>query len=132
MFVSDDLSHSPCSVLLTKNLLRLKLKAIRCGVWFRVLNRVNRVLIDLAIKVTDRIRSPKLAGVILALVRKLTDAFESRVSRAVKYIGVPLARRVSSLAQKWGNRYAENWASDMGFARYLAIMSINDRSLGSS
>ena len=130
--INNGAKRFPCSMLLTKNLLRLRLKAIRCRVWFKVLSRVNRVLIDLAIEMTDRIRSRSLAKVVLALVQKLTDALESRVSRAVKFVGVPLARKVSLLGQEWGNRDAQRWASDMSFARFLAIMSINDPCLGSS
>ena len=130
MSISDGAKRFPCSMLLTKNLLRLKLEAIRCRVWFRVLSRVNRVLIDLSIRMKDRIRSRTLAKVILALVEKLTDALESAVSRSVKCIGVPLARKASLLGQKWGNRDAQRWASDMSFARFLAIMSINNPCLG--
>jgi hypothetical protein len=132
MSISDGAKRFPCSMLLTKNLLRLRLKAIRCRVWFRVLSRVNRALIDLAIRMTDRIRSRSLARVVLALVQKLTDALESRVSRAVKSFGVPLACRLSLLGQKWGNREAKRWASDVSFARFLAVMSLNDPRVGSS
>ena len=46
------------SVLLYKQqLVRLRLKAILAGVWFRALPRIDRVLVDLTVKVASSIRS---------------------------------------------------------------------------
>lgn len=107
-------------------LLKLKLRAMRAGVWFRALRRIDRALIDLAIRVVSNVRSIILARSILALVRKLDGIMENRVSRAVREVGFPLARKFSLSAQKWGNASAESWASDLPFARFLAVIYIND------
>ena len=48
-----------------KQLVQMKIKAIRAGVWFKALPRIDRVLIDLTIKVADNIRSISLAKSIL-------------------------------------------------------------------
>ena len=106
-------------------LLKLKAKAMRAGVWFRVLSRIDRVLVDLTIKVAGTVRSSTLAKNILTVIRKLASVMESRFLRAVKEIGVPLARRLGLIAQKWGNTTAKNWESDEEFVRYLAAMSLN-------
>jgi len=58
----------------------LKLKAKRTGVWFKALTNLDRVLIDLVIKVVDRVRSVKLATSLSAVVRKLEEALENRIS----------------------------------------------------
>ena len=110
-------------------LLKLKLKAMRSGVWFRVLPRIDRVLVDLTIKVAGTVRSFTLAKNILAVIRKLESAMESRFRWAVKEIGFSIARRLGLIAQKWGNRAAKNWESDLGFAKYLAAMSLNEPKL---
>ena len=56
----------------------LKLKAKRTGVWFKALTNLDRVLIDLVIKVVDRVRSVKLAKSLSTVVRKLEEALENR------------------------------------------------------
>jgi hypothetical protein len=115
-----------CFTLRKEKLLKLKLKAIRCGVWFRALSRIDRVLVDLTIKVADRVRSFTLAKILFSVVRKLEDAFEGRVFRVLRDVGLPLARKLSLFAQNWGNSFAKNWASDTSFARFLAIMHLNN------
>ena len=112
---------------LTKGrLLKLNLKAVRCNVWFRALSRIDRALIDSVIKVVNGVRSFKLAKILLSVVEKLEDALENRFLNALKEIGFPLARKLSLSAQKWGNKSARNWAFDLSFARFLAIMYINN------
>jgi hypothetical protein len=110
-------------------LLKLKLKAMRSGVWFRGLRRIDRVLVDLTIKVADTVRSFTLAKNILTVVRKLESIMESRFLRAVREIGFPTARKLCLMAQKWGNVNAKKWRYDVGFAKYLAAMSFNEPKL---
>jgi len=112
---------------LTKGrLLKLKWKAIRCNIWFRALSRIDRALIDSVIKVVNEVRSFTLAKILLSVVEKLEDALENRFLNALKEIGFPLARKLSLSAQKWGNKSARNWAFDLSFARFLAMMYINN------
>jgi hypothetical protein len=106
-------------------LIKLKLRAMRSGAWFRVLSRIDRVLFDLTIKVAHCIRSGVLAKSIFSITRKLEGFLETKLERAIREIGFPAARKLSLFAQKWGNRTAEEWASDFGFARYLAVMKLN-------
>ena len=108
-------------------LVKLKLKAMRAGVWFRALPRIDRVLVDLTIQVAETIRSPHLARSILSIVGKLEGLLESRLQRAVREIGLPLARKLSMFAQSWGNKTAKEWEIDEGYARYWAAMKINSR-----
>lgn len=103
------------------DLVRLKCKALRCGVWFRVLSRVERSLVDLAIVTVSRIRSLVLARSLAFIVGKFSGVFGSGVLRQVQAVGFPLARRLSGIAMRWGNVSACGWAGDLGFARYLAI-----------
>ena len=102
---------------------------MRSGVWFKALPRIDRVLVDLTIKVTGTVRSFTLANKILTVIRKLESAMESKFRRAVKEVGFPIACKLSAIAQKWGNATARNWASDEIFARYLAALSLNEPKL---
>ena len=105
---------------------RLKLKAMRAGVWFKALPRIDRVLVDLTIRVAGAVRSSTLAKNILAVVRKLENVMESKFLRTVREKGFVWARKLGLIAQKWGNTAARSWGSDEGFARYLVALSINE------
>ena len=109
-----------------KKLQKLKIEAVRRGVWFRALSRIDRVIVDLTLKVVDRVSSFTLAKNLLSVMRKLEEALENRVLKALKTVGFPLARRLSLLAQKWGNKFAKKWMRDVSFARFLAVMHINN------
>jgi hypothetical protein len=110
-----------------QKLLLLKLRAIRCGVWFKHLSRLDRALVNLTIKVADQVRSQRLSKALSDIERKLENALENGISRATHKIGFPIARRLGMLAKKWGNPFAENWMSDISFARFLTIMQLNSR-----
>jgi hypothetical protein len=122
--------HDANSGFLEKaQLKKLKLKAMRSGVWFKALPRIDRVLVDLTIKVAGTVRSFTLANKILTVIRKLESAMESRFRRTVREVGFPIARRLGLIAQNWGNATAKDWESDGDFAKYLAAMSFNEPKL---
>jgi hypothetical protein len=114
------------SSLLTKTqLVKLRLKAKRAGLWFRALPRIDRVLVDLTIRVAGNIRSATLAKNILAVTKKLEGLLESSLLRVFRGIALKLACKLSSVAQKWGNTSAKRWVSDVSFVTFLAVMHIN-------
>jgi hypothetical protein len=120
--------NSTFSFLDKTQLIKLKMKAMRSGVWFKALPRIDRVLVDLTIKVAHSVRSSILAKSILSITGKLEALLESKLARAIRDIGFPLACKLSLLAQKWGNQGAQEWAKDTEFAKYLAIMNFNRHS----
>ncbi len=113
------------NIITTNQLSKLKLKAIRAGVWFKALPRIDRVLVDLTINVTDSIRSSLLAKGIFEVVDKLEGLLESKFVRLARTIGQSLAQKASSIAQGWGNTVAKSWSTDHSFAMYWAIMQAN-------
>ncbi|MFA5365742.1 MAG: hypothetical protein WC325_11230, partial [Candidatus Bathyarchaeia archaeon] len=72
------------------------------------MQRIDRVLIDLTIKVADTVRSAKLAKSILELTRKLESVMESGLSRMVRQVGLSLAQSLSLVGQKLGNVSAKS------------------------
>ena len=120
------LPENTFSFLNKTQLVKLRLKAIRAGVWFRALPRIDRGLIDLTIKVASSIRSATLARNILAVTKKLEGLLESRLLRAFRGVALQLAQKLSIAAQKWGNASAKRWASDVSFVTFLAVMHINE------
>jgi hypothetical protein len=119
--------HSASSFLDKTQMIQLKLKAMRSGVWFKALPRIDRVLFDLTIQIARcSVRSTStLAKSILSITGKLKALLESKLTRAIRDIGFPLACKLSLLAQKWGNQGAQEWAKGIQFAQYLAIMKLN-------
>ena len=118
------------SFRLGKNeLARLKTRAMRRGVWFRVLTRGERAQIELTMRIVKRIRSFFLARVVTSIVEKLLDAMESKVSRLTREVGPALAQKLSGIAQRWGNESAVNWTADPVFTRYLTVMYMNTPSM---
>ena len=95
--------------------------ALRRGVWFRVLDRVERGIIDLTVRYVVCIKSGKLAKVVTAIMEKLQSAAESIVDKLVRTVGLPLARKISDIAVSWGNRLASMWADDRSFAEFLVV-----------
>ena len=96
--------------------------ALRRRVWFRVLDRVERGIIDLTVKCVVCIKSEKLAKLVTAIMSKLQSAIENKVERLVRTIGVSLAGKISRVAVGWGNVSAKRWASDVSFASFLVAM----------
>jgi len=118
--------NNTSSFLDRTQLVKVRLKAIRAGVWFRALPRIDRALVDLTIKVASNIRSVTLAKNLLAVTKKLEGLLESSLLRAFREVGVRLAQKLSLVAQKLGKTSAKNWASDVSFIKFLAVMHINE------
>lgn len=117
--------------LTRETLAKVKLKALRCGVWFRKLRKDERMFMELVIKVTHRVHSFKLAELVSRIVGKLLDAMggvqvmTGEVAYKMKTDGLRLVQRLSQIAQGWGNRSAVAWPRDSGFVQYLTIMWLN-------
>ena len=117
--------------LTRETLAKVKQKALRCGVWFRKLRKDERMFMELVIKVTDKVRSFKLAELVSRIVGKLLDAMggvqamTGEVAYKMKTDGLRLAQKLSQIAQGWGNRSAVAWPRNSGFVQYLTIMWLN-------
>ena len=119
-------SSAPKSVPLTRETLaKLKLKALRRGCWFRDLKQSERKLLDLTIRVVERVRSFLLAKIVSQLIDKLCEAMESKIFRLMRTEGRSMAEKISSIGEAWGNRAAKFWAKDSGFIQYLTINNLH-------
>ncbi len=108
------------------SLVKLRLRAMRSGVWYRALNRIDRVLVDLTIKVAKTsIKSTSLINQLLSVTTKIETLLENKLSRTTREYGLPQACKLSGIAQSWGNKHAHAWSSDFGFATFLAALKLN-------
>jgi hypothetical protein len=106
-------------------LAEVRAKTVRQGIWFRVLTRAERAIVELSMKIVKRIRSRFLAKVMTGILKKLLDAMESKTRRLMRTVGPTLAQKLSRIAQKWGNESAHEWVADPSFIQYLTINYIN-------
>ena len=118
---SNDKSLFP---LTRENLAKLKQKARRRGVWFRDLKQNERMLLDLTIRVVQKVRSFMLAKIVSRLVNRLSAALESRIVRMIRNEGPQLAEQLSDIAVSLGYRAAKSWRKDRGFMQFLVISSL--------
>jgi hypothetical protein len=106
-------------------LVKLKCEAIRHGIWFKALSKVERALLDLAVKIVPRVRSFVLATSLADIAQKLIQSMKNRVQRLTHVVGANLALKLSRFAQAWGNKSAREWAANREFQQYLAITYLN-------
>jgi len=107
-------------------LLRIRRKALRSKLWFKVLDSVERAILSLAPKCVDRIKSPKLTLAVARIIVKIKQALRSPLDLFRSQVARPIAEKLSLIAQKWGNKSAWKWAEDPSFIRYIAIIKFND------
>jgi len=105
--------------LTRETLARTKRKALRKRIWFRVLTKLERGILDLTIRCVERVRSPLLERSLTTILSKLSDAPEKGYLYVVEKIGRPLAAKISSMAKSWGNESAQDWWRDLALIRYL-------------
>ncbi|MHA2303361.1 MAG: hypothetical protein ACXACD_20665 [Candidatus Thorarchaeota archaeon] len=106
-------------------LLRVKRKALRKGVWFKVLDGLDRSFINLICTIKNNISSEVMVREVMAIVIKLRDAVKGEYWRLVESIGVQRAWRASENALQWGYKEASSWKYDTGFHIFHAVIEFS-------
>jgi len=113
--------------LTRETLARTKKKALRKRIWFRVLTKLERGILDLTVRCVERVRSPLLERSLTTILSKLSDALEKGYMYVVEKTGRPLAAKISSIAKSWGNESAQDWRRDRALIRYLGATATSIR-----
>jgi hypothetical protein len=100
----------------------MRLRAMRKGVWYRALDRLERGILTLASRVVDEVHDVVLGVVLVKIVAKIRDATASRFVRHVETFGVLRAREIIAQVRVFKGL---GWLDDGGFARYLAFLDFN-------
>jgi len=109
-----------------EGLAKLKTIAVRRGLWFKVLSAVERAVVDLTLKVVERVRSSVLKEVLKSIASKVVEALKSRsFKERAMAIGRALAERLVRIAERLGNKSAREWAEDPSFVMYLGVSWLN-------
>jgi hypothetical protein len=117
---------TPLDVSNREVLAKLKTIAVRRGLWFKALSTVERAIVDLTIRVVERVRSSVLKGVLKAIASKIVETLKAKSfrERAI-VIGRALAERLVRIAERLGNKRAREWAEDPSFVMYLGVSWLN-------
>ena len=99
--------------------------ALRKRIWYRVLDRVERGIVDLTIRFVDSVKSRILAGQLDNILAKLMDAAKSAFTRYVEGYGVAKMREVVCTAIGLGSEAAVGWLSP-GFAMWFALNDMHN------
>lgn len=107
-------------------LVGVRRKALRRRVWWRALDGVERAIVDLTIRVVDRVQSVELGIEIVKVLKKLKDAMKTPFVRLMETHGLEWAKRLSDQASSWGYRSAKDWSYDFAFIKYLTVLEMNN------
>jgi hypothetical protein len=117
---------TPLDVSNREVLAKLKTIAVRRGLWFRVLSALERAVVDLTLKVVERVRSSVLRGILKSIASKVVEALKSRsFKERAMAIGRALAERLARIAERLENKRAREWAEDPNFVMYLGVSWLN-------
>ena len=94
--------------------------AVRKRVWFRVLDRVERGIVDLTIVFVEKVQSQVLAKVLVKILVKLRDGSKSVFIRHVEGYRYRKLRLVVEQAKGFGS-LAQGWLMDLGFVEWFAV-----------
>jgi len=100
-------------------------RAVRQRVWFRVLSRVERGIVDLTIRCVERIKSRVLARIVSTIVAKILTRLPPSFLETAMRVGRDLADEISEIARAWGNMNASRWRQNCDFIRFLGVNVIN-------
>jgi len=117
-------------LLTSQGLSRIKTRALRGKVWFKVTSRLERGIVDLTIRCVEKIRSSVLSRIISEIIRKLLGPLENGFLKRAEKIGAEIVKRLCELARAWGNKTASSWKQEPGFVRFLGVNAINKACLG--
>ena len=129
MRINADLRETPSrerKTLFTRSFLgSLRRKALQKRVWYSALDKVERGIITLSIRLIDSVQSATLGIEIVKITKKLRDALKSPFIRYLETFSLKEAKKIADQAIGFGNTKARDWVYDFGFTRYLTLINHN-------
>lgn len=105
----------------------MKSRALRKKVWFKVLSRVERAIVDLTIKWVEKVRSNVLSRTLSMIASKLLGYLEEEFMTRSESVGCQIAERLCTVGERWGNGACASWKYDRFFIRFLGVNAVNTR-----
>jgi len=112
-------------LLSRQSLLKVRTRALRKGIWFKTLSRIERSIVDLTIRCVEKIHSNVLMKTVVAILDKLLQTMEEDYLKRVERLGREIAQKICEIASQWGNPQAWTWKFDLKFIKYLGVNAAN-------
>jgi hypothetical protein len=117
--------------LITSEFLRgIRRKALRRGVWHSTLDKLDRGILNLTIKLVENVKSSTLGVAVTRILARLIDASKTPFMRFFEDHGYTKLRNIVNTAISFGSCLAGSWLSDHDFAWYLSVNSYNNCGFG--
>ncbi|NIR86602.1 hypothetical protein GWO13_03130, partial [Candidatus Bathyarchaeota archaeon] len=98
--------------------MKVKSRALRNRTWYKILNRMERAIIDLTIKCVEKIRSHVLAQTVSTIISKILRTLKEDFMTQAEKVGREIAEKLSVIAQNWGNQTFFLRKRDRDFIRF--------------
>jgi 5-carboxymethyl-2-hydroxymuconate isomerase len=108
-----------------QGLTRLRSRACKNGAWYEALSKTERAIVDLTIRCVETIRSPILSRAITKIVGKLSQTLQKTFQERAQEIGAVISKRITEIAQNWGNKKSSEWETDDNFIKFLGVTALN-------
>jgi hypothetical protein len=102
---------------------KIRRRALRKGVLYNSLDRVEQGILSLASRILDKVRSKMLGVEIVNILAKLREAMKSDFRKHVESYGIEKAKKMIEAAYIFNSRV--EWFS-LEYARYLAFIDYNN------
>jgi hypothetical protein len=110
--------------LTKQGLAKAKSRAVKNGLWYEVLTRTERAILDLTMKCVEQVRSQTLAKTIVRILGKIKTLGKGFMEKAQE-AGSDIIKQIVQIAQKWGNKKSSYWANDKNFIKFLGVTTLN-------
>lgn len=112
------------------NLIDIRRRAIRKGVWFGTLTSLQQGVVNLTIRCVIEIKSSLLARTLQSIYIILSNAIAQGYLRRFFAAGKDLAEHLSDAAYSWGNQSALMWRFDKAYIICLGMNRLSGWSYG--
>lgn len=109
-----------------EHLRQVRRLARRKRVWYRALDGIERNIVNLTIRVVERVKSNTLADQLTTILDKLREAMKSAFIRHCESYGVDRLREVIEIALSFGSVRALGWSGDESMVRLLALNNMHN------
>jgi hypothetical protein len=113
--------------MLSKKILReVRYNALRKRIWYKVLDGIERGIVNLTISIIDHVKSFTLAKEIIKILNKLSEASKNVFTKHFEIFGLSKVKELVEIAVGFGNTSAFKWISDETYAKLLTVNDINN------
>lgn len=107
------------------NLMDIRKKALRRGLWFRALTSMQRGIVNLTIRYVAAVKSSMLGRTLQDILKVLSQAIEQGYLHRFFIAGKDLAEHLSDAACSWGNKDAVKWKFDKAYILCLGMNKLS-------